>query len=141
MAAPQLIWECVKRNSSFIRKSRNMPTMSAEPGNLCGVNSYKFSGIANEKVFNLSTQKTGQKETILMTVGHKKASRSRRPASLLLQSGVKKQSKKGLAQIAKATAGSFYRRDLLGLAEAKFNKIKTSFKKKKVVVKSRRAGK
>eukprot|EP00443_Scrippsiella_acuminata_P093277 CAMPEP_0115427308 /NCGR_PEP_ID=MMETSP0271-20121206/29380_1 /TAXON_ID=71861 /ORGANISM="Scrippsiella trochoidea, Strain CCMP3099" /LENGTH=142 /DNA_ID=CAMNT_0002852337 /DNA_START=7 /DNA_END=435 /DNA_ORIENTATION=- len=140
-AAAALVWECVKGNNSFIRKSRNMPVMSAEPGNLCGLSSYKFSGLANAKALNVSVHKTGQKETILLTSINPRASRSQRPGSRLVQAGVKKQAAKGFAQIAKATEGSLYRRDLLQLAQEKYRRVKTSLKKKKLVVKSRRAGK
>lgn len=38
-------------------------------------------------------------------------------------------------------SAGFYRRDLLDLAKAKYANVKTSFKKMKTVVKSRRAGK
>merc|ERR1719215_1747240 len=115
--------------------------MSAEPGNLCGLSSFKFSGIASKKVLDISVKKTGQKETIVMTTSNKKGSKAQRPGLMLCESGVKKSSKKGLAKVAKATGGSFYRRDLQELAEKKYARVKTSLKKKKVVVKSRRAGK
>merc|ERR1719382_999611 len=121
-ASSDLIWECVKHNNSFMRKSLNMPTMSAEVGNLCGMHSFKFSGVASKKVLDVSVKKTGQKETIVLTTRSKKSA------------------KKGLAQVAKATGGAFYRRDLQELAEKKYAKVKTSLKKKKLVVRSRRAG-
>eukprot|EP00446_Apocalathium_sp_SHHI-4_P067036 CAMPEP_0177538352 /NCGR_PEP_ID=MMETSP0369-20130122/58333_1 /TAXON_ID=447022 ORGANISM="Scrippsiella hangoei-like, Strain SHHI-4" /NCGR_SAMPLE_ID=MMETSP0369 /ASSEMBLY_ACC=CAM_ASM_000364 /LENGTH=137 /DNA_ID=CAMNT_0019021161 /DNA_START=15 /DNA_END=424 /DNA_ORIENTATION=+ len=137
MAPSSLIWECVKNNSSFIRKSTNMRVMSSEAGNLCGLNSYKFSGLASSNVLDISGKNSGAKESIMMTTSHKKASRHARPGSILLSTGVKKSSKKGLAQISKALEGGFYRRDLMEVARAKYVKVKTSFKKKKVVFKSR----
>uniref|UniRef100_A0A7S2J2U4 Ribosomal eL28/Mak16 domain-containing protein n=1 Tax=Zooxanthella nutricula TaxID=1333877 RepID=A0A7S2J2U4_9DINO len=140
-AAPQLIWECVRKNNAFIRKSRNMPTMSAEPGNLLGLSSSKFSGIAAAKVLDISSKKTGDKETIILTSSHKKGSRLQRPGSRLLTTGLKKQAKKGLAQVDKIVDAGFYRRDLLAIAKTKYDKVRASFKKKKVVVKSRRAPK
>lgn len=141
MASPNLIWECVKANSCFIRKSPNMRVMTKEPGNLCGLNSFKFSGLANKKVLDVTSKKTGSKETILLVTRNKKASRGQKPGAMLVQNGVKKQTKKGVEQIAKVTGASFYRRDLDELAKAKYQKIKTSFKKKKLTVKSRRAAK
>ncbi len=139
MAPASLIWECIKNNSSFIRKSPNMPIMTKEAGNLCGLNSFKFSGLANTKVLNVSVQKSGNKETIVLTSSHKQGSRASRPGSRVLVTGVKKQAKKGLAQVVKATTGSSYRKDLQLLAQKKYTKVKTSLKKKKLTVKSRRA--
>mmetsp|Transcript_12530 Transcript_12530/g.44370 ORF Transcript_12530/g.44370 Transcript_12530/m.44370 type:complete len:141 (-) Transcript_12530:99-521(-) len=136
-----LLWECIKGNNSFIRKSVNMPIMSREPGNLMGLHSFKFSGLVNSKVLDVSSKKAGSKETIVLTTSHKKGSRAARPGSRLLQAGLKKLSKKGLAEVTKATTGSFYRQDLEELAQKKYIKVKTSFKKKKVVFKSRRATK
>eukprot|EP00409_Alexandrium_fundyense_P002614 CAMPEP_0185907322 /NCGR_PEP_ID=MMETSP0196C-20130402/6869_1 /TAXON_ID=2932 /ORGANISM="Alexandrium fundyense, Strain CCMP1719" /LENGTH=51 /DNA_ID=CAMNT_0028627259 /DNA_START=62 /DNA_END=213 /DNA_ORIENTATION=+ len=49
-ASAALIWECVKDSSSFIRKCRNAPVMTAEPGNLCGLNLFKYSGLAGKRV-------------------------------------------------------------------------------------------
>jgi len=135
-----LIWMCVKKNSSFLRKSPNMPVMTAEPGNLMGMNSYKFSGLANEKVLDVSSKKTGVKESIVMTVRSKKAEKAQMPKLALVKTALPKDSKKGLAALAKAMDAGFYRKDLLALANAKYAKIKTSFKTKKLTVKSRRAG-
>merc|ERR1712060_684794 len=139
--APDLIWECVKKNSSFIRKSPGVgaKTMTAEPGNLTGLNSFKFSGLANKKVLNVSSLTKGKKESVVLTTRHAKASRSARPQSMLLTTGLKKDSKKGLASLAKVIDGKFYRKDLLALAQAKYTKVMASFKKKKTTVKSRRA--
>merc|ERR1712062_533952 len=64
--APQLIWECVKKNSSFIRKSPNCPVMSAEEGNLCGLHSFKFNGLANNKVLDVTSSKNGKKEKVTL---------------------------------------------------------------------------
>eukprot|EP00444_Apocalathium_aciculiferum_P025335 CAMPEP_0183427678 /NCGR_PEP_ID=MMETSP0370-20130417/43214_1 /TAXON_ID=268820 /ORGANISM="Peridinium aciculiferum, Strain PAER-2" /LENGTH=140 /DNA_ID=CAMNT_0025612301 /DNA_START=82 /DNA_END=504 /DNA_ORIENTATION=- len=140
MAPASLIWECVKGHTSFIRKSVNCKVMSAEPGNLCGLHSYKFSGLTG-KVLNVSGSKKGTKESIVMTTAHKQASRDARPGSRLLQTGLKKSSKKGQAQLTKALEGGFYRQDLAAMAAAKYIKVKTSFKKKKLSFKSRRASK
>ncbi|CAE8642358.1 unnamed protein product [Polarella glacialis] len=62
--SPDIMWQCVKKNSAFLRKSRNMPVMSAEPGNLCSLNSFKYSGLANRKVLDISPKIAGKKESI-----------------------------------------------------------------------------
>jgi len=143
MASPALLWECVKKNSSFIRKSPliGVPVMNAEPGNLCGLNSFKFSGLANKQVLDVTSVTKGKKESVVVTKRHPKASRAARPESCLIKTGINKQCKKGSAAIAKLPTGSFYRRDLAGLAAVKYAKVLKTFKKKKLTVKSRRAGK
>jgi len=141
MAPADLIWMCVKKNSSFIRKSPNCPVMTAEPGNLMGTNSYKFSGLANTNVLDVSPVLNGKKESIQLSTSQKKDSRLSRPHSRVVTVGVKKAEKKGLASLAKVMDAGYYRRDLLSLAQAKYIKIKKSFKKKKLVVKSRRSAK
>eukprot|EP00747_Dinoflagellata_sp_TGD_P161585 gnl/TRDRNA2_/TRDRNA2_178195_c0_seq1.p2 gnl/TRDRNA2_/TRDRNA2_178195_c0~~gnl/TRDRNA2_/TRDRNA2_178195_c0_seq1.p2 ORF type:complete len:142 (+),score=42.85 gnl/TRDRNA2_/TRDRNA2_178195_c0_seq1:79-504(+) len=141
MVAGELLWECVRNNSSFIRKSPNMPTFSAEPGNLCGLNSYKYSGLANKNAFNLSSVKTGKKETIIATQTNKKDSRKARPKCLFHKTGVVKAAKKGQASLEKMMGARYYRRDLLALAKTKYTKIRTSLKKKTISPKSRRSAK
>eukprot|EP00427_Karlodinium_veneficum_P018865 CAMPEP_0169124724 /NCGR_PEP_ID=MMETSP1015-20121227/34478_1 /TAXON_ID=342587 /ORGANISM="Karlodinium micrum, Strain CCMP2283" /LENGTH=118 /DNA_ID=CAMNT_0009188161 /DNA_START=133 /DNA_END=489 /DNA_ORIENTATION=- len=118
-----------------------MPVMTAEPGNLTGMNSYKFSGLASAQVLDVSSKTAGKKESIILTTRHKKASRASRPGLRVLDTGLNKSDKKGLAALDKVMDAGFYRRDLLDLAKAKYAKIKSSFKKKKVVVKSRRSTK
>merc|ERR1712032_860106 len=131
-AAPELLWECVKKNSSFIRTSpgTNAPVMSAEPGNLMALNSYKFNGLVNKKVLNVSSEKADKKENVLLTTRHAKMSRSFRPKMMLLKTGLKKQSKKGLAEIEKRMLAGYYRRDLIDIAKAKYGKVMASFRKR-----------
>lgn len=139
-----LIWEIVKNNSSFIRqprrKNQGMPVFNAEPGNLMGLNSYKYSGLGG-KVLDVKAVKTGQKEKIILVTSNKKKSRSIRPASMFVETGLSKKAGDASSSLDKVVSAGFYRRDLLELAKAKYAKVKTSFKKKKLVVKSRRAGK
>merc|ERR1719162_2093015 len=101
MAAPQLIWECVKGGNSSIRKNIKdvkFPVMSAEAGNLCGLHSYKFSGIASKQVLDVTVQ---NKKTIVMVTSHKKSSRTTRPGARFQTTGLKKEGKKGAAQVSK----------------------------------------
>eukprot|EP00928_Gymnodinium_smaydae_P041164 TRINITY_DN27867_c1_g1_i1.p1 TRINITY_DN27867_c1_g1~~TRINITY_DN27867_c1_g1_i1.p1 ORF type:complete len:142 (+),score=37.71 TRINITY_DN27867_c1_g1_i1:82-507(+) len=138
MASAALLWECTKKNSSFIRKSPNMPVMSAEPNNLCGLNSFKFSGLTGSMTLGLSSTKAGAKESIVLQTQHSKKSRGSRPSAMFVKTGLPKNSKKGVAALDAALGKTCYRRDLLDLAKAKYTKLTASFKKKKVVVKSRR---
>eukprot|EP00408_Alexandrium_pacificum_P003865 CAMPEP_0171232092 /NCGR_PEP_ID=MMETSP0790-20130122/40233_1 /TAXON_ID=2925 /ORGANISM="Alexandrium catenella, Strain OF101" /LENGTH=60 /DNA_ID=CAMNT_0011698323 /DNA_START=43 /DNA_END=225 /DNA_ORIENTATION=+ len=54
---------------------------------------------------------------------------------MMVTQGLKKEAKKGVASIATATEGRFYRGDLKELATRKYLKIKESFKKNKGVPK------
>ena len=145
LEAPALIWECVKHHNSFMRKNckniKGVPTLSSDKGNLCGLHSFKFSGLANRDVLDVSSKKTGAKETIIMTTTHRQQSRLMRPKHRLIETGVKKQATKGTAQLTKALLGRYYRRDLAALAKTKYQKVRTSFKTKKLNIKSRRAPK
>ena len=138
-----LIWEIVKNNSSFIRqprrKNQGMPVFNAEPGNLMGLNSYKYSGLAG-KVLNVKTVLNGKKEKIILVTSNKKKSRSARPANMFVETGLSKKAGKASSSLDKVISAGYYRRDLLDLAKAKYAKVKTSFKKKKLVFKTRRVG-
>ncbi|CAE7832974.1 RPL28 [Symbiodinium sp. CCMP2592] len=90
MAAPDLLWECVKNSSSFIRKNKNVPTMTAEPGNLTGLNSFKYSGLAAKQVLGLDSKKVGKKESIVLTTRSKRKGRQQRPGTVLVTTGIKK---------------------------------------------------
>ena len=65
MASDALVWLCVKDNNSFIRKNKcaqtkrnGQITLSAEPGNLTSLSSFKYSGIANSKVIKFDVEDT-----------------------------------------------------------------------------------
>jgi len=97
-----------------------------------GNNILKFSGLANKKVLDVACQKTGKNEKIMMITKGKKGN--------LHKKGLAKASKKGLEVIKKAALALCNRRDLADLAVRKYQKVKDSFKKKKISPKSRRAG-
>merc|ERR1711972_1151734 len=96
---------------------------------------------ANRNVLNVSTKKTGVKETIVMTTSNKKTGRLLRPGRRLIETGLKKSAATGKAKIDKMLLGAFYRRDLAELAKTKYDKLRQSMKTKKFAVKSRRAPK
>lgn len=143
IASPDLLWECTKFSSCFIRRpTRDLPRpFSAEPHNLIGLHALKFSGVAASEALNVRPKKEGKKESIELVQSHAKPSRHRRPDSTLVITGVNKCPKKGLARLDTEIGGKFYRKDLHELARIKYVKVQKSFKKKKVTVRSRRDGK
>jgi len=78
-ASADLIWECVKHNSCFIRKQKSNGTIfTKEPGNLMGLNKYKFSGIANPKAVDMSSKKG----KVVMKLTNQKKDRHPKTASI-----------------------------------------------------------
>merc|ERR1712205_226689 len=73
MASSDLIWQITRNNSSFLVK-RNGLQMSAEPNNLMGKNSFKFSGIANANAVGITEEAKG------ITFSKKNSKRQRQPA-------------------------------------------------------------
>ncbi|EIE20336.1 ribosomal protein L28e [Coccomyxa subellipsoidea C-169] len=59
MAPSQLVWQLVKNYNCFLHKGLNGSQFSAEPGNLYNLNSYKYSGIANEKIVHVEAAEEG----------------------------------------------------------------------------------
>mmetsp|Transcript_3063 Transcript_3063/g.5028 ORF Transcript_3063/g.5028 Transcript_3063/m.5028 type:complete len:145 (-) Transcript_3063:45-479(-) len=132
MAAPGLLWECVKDKSCFLIKRKNTPTMTKEPANLTALNKFRFSGLAQRKVLNVKPVVTGKKEKIMLVQRQKKPLKVCKPSASFIETGLNKNDTKGLAGLDTAISKSFYRTDLLDLAKAKYMKLKTSFKKKKL---------
>mmetsp|Transcript_35366 Transcript_35366/g.75332 ORF Transcript_35366/g.75332 Transcript_35366/m.75332 type:complete len:300 (-) Transcript_35366:218-1117(-) len=143
MASPDLLWECVRNTSSFIRRpTRDLTRIfSAEPANLMGLHSSKFSGLVSNAALDVRPVKRGDKESIHIIKGHSKASRSLRPRSRAVARGLSKCPRKGFPEIDREVNAKFYRRELHGLARLKYLKVQRSFKKGKATVKSRRAPK
>mmetsp|Transcript_1603 Transcript_1603/g.3141 ORF Transcript_1603/g.3141 Transcript_1603/m.3141 type:complete len:136 (+) Transcript_1603:70-477(+) len=135
MAGQDVLWMCVKKNSAFLRKSNNLPVMSADPANLTGLNKQKYSGLAHKKAVNVSSINKGKKETILMTA-HSVNGGVRTGKRFFTITGMSKAVKPGGKTMCRLAA---FRPDLAEEAAAKYAKVKKSFKKGKVVVKSRRA--
>ncbi|KAJ1613228.1 60S ribosomal protein L28 [Cryptosporidium canis] len=48
MFSTELLWQCVKKNSSFIKKSNGF-TFTSEPFNIMNMNTLKYSGLAARK--------------------------------------------------------------------------------------------
>lgn len=143
MAPPDLLWECIKGSSSFIRRpTRELPrAFSAEPANLMGLHTRKYSGLVADEALDIRPAKRGVKEAIQLIQSPAKAERRFCPASSTITMGLSKCPKRGLSQLDVELAGKFYRHDLHGLARAKYLRVQQSFKKKRRVIKPRRAQK
>jgi len=141
MAPPDLIWQCVRKNSSFLRKPMKgiKRSFSAEPCNLLSIHSMKFSGLVASEALDVRPVKHGKKESIHLLQSHSKTSRQSRPDASSIVTGLSKCPRKGLSRLDCEVDTKFYRRDLHDYARAKYKKVQQSFKTKKRITKSRRS--
>jgi len=108
-----------------------MPVFTSEKHNLTGLNSYKYSGLANKKAVGLSVVKTGAKDHVVLSTKQLKSSGLQKPKKAILSTDVKKNGKRGKAQLNVRLCKDAYRRDLVATAQAKLSKVLKSLKKSK----------
>lgn len=138
-----LMWQCIRKSSCFTRKSAPYPKrlFSMEPNNIMGLHSQRYSGLADE-VLGVHAIKNGIRETIELTKSRPKPSKQRKPATAMTSTGLSKCKKKGLKQLDREIGNEFYRRDLLGVAKRRYERVLQSFRKNRLAERSqsRKAG-
>lgn len=72
-----LLWLCIRNESSFIVKRPNEKMFSREPLNLTNKHTAKYSGLANDKIIGVQSGKNGKGVT-LITKGKKETDNSPR---------------------------------------------------------------
>jgi len=126
--SPDVIWNLVKDTSCFVQKRKASARtgmgkagahMTLEPNNLTGINSFKYSGLANAKTVGIAPAADGK--GIVLTTKSKKADRVRKPAKLLNKVTLTKPFRKTARTIIAETSGNFYRADLERAALAKWS--------------------
>lgn len=142
--ADALVWQLVRNNNSFLVKrggggpkggnaSRaGAVQFSREPGNILGVNSFKYSGLANAKAVDIQTlsvpSPTDKSAFVQWPVLKTKATKK---ANLIKKSVESKRlsigtgTTRGLKVIAKRAGNNFYRKDLVSAAGRKFQKLRS----------------
>eukprot|EP01038_Epipyxis_sp_PR26KG_P007540 gene7540-10274_t len=134
-----LVWHLIRDNNSFLTKRgqtnrSGAVQFSSEPGNLLGVNTYKYSGLANEKTISIS------KDLDLVT----KAPLSNKPKTSTKTEKLGLHTVKSLNKLI-ALSQSSYRSDLSSAARLRYEKLKRDalIRKgiSKKVVKSTKRGK
>ncbi|CBI35985.3 hypothetical protein AAG906_029428 [Vitis piasezkii] len=132
----QLIWEIVKKNSSFLVKEFGNGTASVqfskESNNLYNVNSYKHSGLANHKTVTIQGGKDNA--VVLATTKTKKQNK---PGSLLHKSAMKKEFRRMAKAVSNQVGDNYYRPDLKKAALARLSAVHRSLKVAKSGVKKR----
>lgn len=119
----QLTWALTQRNSCFVTK-RDQSQFSRHPQNLANLNTYKYSGLANNKAVGVNVaDKAGDEDfdQITLTVKTKKGSSA---------TALRRNPGRSAKIIKKATSGSYYRRDLSRAALARFTRLQKSLNAK-----------
>ncbi|XP_059642866.1 large ribosomal subunit protein eL28y-like [Cornus florida] len=133
----QLIWEIVKKNSSFLVKEFGNGTASVqfsrESNNLYNLNSYKHSGLANKKT--VSIQPGGKDQSVVLATT--KTKKQSKPAALLHKCVMKKEFNRMAKAVSNQVADNYYRPDLKKAALARLSVVNRSLKVTKSGVKKR----
>ena len=123
----ELQWAIIRKNSCFIVKSLGT-TLSRDPNNITGTNSFKSNGLVNKHVVGV---KAADKGVVLTT-----KAKGRLSSSTLSRGG-----RRTIKTIRAATAGSHYRADLTEGALRKAAAIIRSQKNKSVAKRRTRKSK
>ena len=124
MSNSDVVWNIVKRTSSFLRKN-NGSELTTEPYNVLNVNSRKFSGLANKKAIGVNIVNGN------VVLSKKRTKQSRYPSKSLLSMVLKKY--KSSNGVRNELINSHYRADLADLALVRYRKLNKSLKKVKPV--------
>mmetsp|Transcript_16995 Transcript_16995/g.39226 ORF Transcript_16995/g.39226 Transcript_16995/m.39226 type:complete len:152 (+) Transcript_16995:261-716(+) len=130
--ADSLLWEITKRNNSFIKKKNGKTKrsgkveFSTEKGNIKSLNQFKYSGIANTKVYDVACTDDNKAQLIIKTASKAATTPAKAVATIALN---KSDFRKVEKTIKNTTDGVFYRKDLTNDALAKWYKVYTANKR------------
>lgn len=121
----ELVWQIVRNNSSFLVK-RNGVQLTSEPGNLTNVNSFKYSGLANNRTIDISA--TPDNKGVVVAIKSKVSGAARKPATGSNKITLNKRAaNKSFRKVAKVITSNnnrkYYRRDLTVTALARWTKL------------------
>lgn len=127
-------WMYVRNQSSFLHKrnvnGKTFTVFAGEKGNVMNVNTYKHSGLANEKTIAIDVA-DGK-----VTMGLKAPKNATKPSKSINVTPLKKNFRRVAKSIKTQTANKFYRADLTDKALARwsaiyrFTKVQAGLKKK-----------
>merc|ERR1712001_20648 len=110
----ELCWSIIRKNSCFLKKSQGL-TLTREPNNVTGLNSFKYNGLVNKKTVGVEAPTSGAKGVELTL---RKTKGANRPATSLSKSRI--QGSRHAIKVIKNTLGSNgYRKDLTSAAVKK----------------------
>lgn len=119
IASANVVWQCVRKNSCFLRRSNGV-TLTAEPLNLTGKNSFRHSGLANKRPVGLSL--VGESgHAVALETRHAGNKFKRFPMKTLKRRKLSKEAKQ-MKVVADSLIG--YRTDLLRVARRRFRLLR-----------------
>ncbi len=137
-----LTWSLINQNNSFMRKRNGRTSrsgairFSAEPGNLKSVSTFKYSGLANSKTFDVSSVVVGDKKRHKIVVSSKTSKAGVSPKKGSASSLVAKNFRSAVGKTLAAPNGEkFYRRDLVDDVKAKYAALYNEVRVKKGIKK------
>ena len=138
--ADSVVWEVVRRNNCFLKKRSGKTkrsgtiSFSSEKGNLASLSQFKYSGLANSKVFDVACTDDNKAELVIKTSSKASSQPSKTHATIALN---KSDFRKVEKTIKNTTSKVFYRRDLESAALAKWTKVYTANKRANGTLKTR----
>ncbi|ESQ50342.1 hypothetical protein EUTSA_v10002093mg [Eutrema salsugineum] len=133
----QLIWEIVKTNNCFLVKQFGRGNakvqFSKESNNLCNLNSYKHSGLANKKTVTIQPADKEQAVVLATT----KTKKQNKPKVSVNKSILKKEFPRMSKAVANQVVDNYYRPDLKKAALARLSVISKSLRVAKSGAKQR----
>ncbi|CAN6979933.1 unnamed protein product [Brassica rapa subsp. trilocularis] len=133
----QLIWEIVKTNNCFLVKQFGRGNakvqFSKETNNLCNLNSYKHSGLANKKTVTIQAADKEQGVVLATT----KTKKQNKPKVSVNKSVLKKEFPRMSKAVANQVVDNYYRPDLKKFALARLSVISKSLRVAKSGAKQR----
>merc|ERR1712198_647913 len=109
----ELCWSIIRKNSCFLKKSHGL-TLSKEPNNLTGINSFKYNGLVNRKTVGVDAAPTGKGVVLAI----RKTKGGRCPGKALSKSTVQG-SRHAIKTIRNTLDANGYRKDLTKAAVKK----------------------
>jgi len=133
----QLVWELVKKQSSFIRKKNGSTKrtgtvqFSVERGNLKSLNMFKYSGLASSKAVDVVCTDDNRAQLITKTASKAHT----QPKKAKAVTNVNKDFRRSENIIVKQIADNYYRPDLKQAALGKYTKVYQANRRAKGVTK------
>merc|ERR1711868_206514 len=102
----ELCWSILRKNSSFLVKSHGL-TLTKEPNNLTGTNSFKYNGLVNKKTVGVEAAPSGKGVVLSL----RKTKGANRPAKSLSKTTLQG-SRHAIKTIENTLSANGYRKDL-----------------------------
>mmetsp|Transcript_10818 Transcript_10818/g.27543 ORF Transcript_10818/g.27543 Transcript_10818/m.27543 type:complete len:151 (-) Transcript_10818:38-490(-) len=118
--SPALMWQCVRKGNCFLVK-RNGAQLTSEPGNVANKNSFKYSGLANDRAVGIEIDDSTDKPQLSLTLKAPKLKSM--PKQNVKVTPLNKNFRRVARSIKSVTAGQWYRADLTDLTLARWTHL------------------